>query len=50
VNQDVGSYLAGKPPAAVYTHRFKITSAEELDGRIRDWLVEAHDTVGPGTR
>lgn len=34
----------------VYTHRFRIESPEELDERIRDWLVEAHDTVGPGTR
>ncbi|WP_426998021.1 DUF5655 domain-containing protein [Pseudarthrobacter sp. N5] len=34
----------------VYTHRFKIESPEDLDGRIRDWLVEAQDTVGPGTR
>jgi hypothetical protein len=34
----------------VYTHRFTITGTEQLDDDIRDWLVEAHDTVGPGTR
>lgn len=33
----------------VHTHRFKIESPENLDCRTRDWLVEAHDTVGPGT-
>ncbi len=34
----------------VYTHRFTLTSAGQLDERIRDWLLEAHETVGPGTR
>ena len=34
----------------VYTHRFTLTSPDQLDGRFRDWLVEARDTVGPGTR
>jgi hypothetical protein len=34
----------------VYTHRFTFTSADQLDGDIEAWLVEAHDTVGPGTR
>lgn len=34
----------------VYTHRFTITSAGQLDADIRNWLGEAHDTVGPGTR
>jgi len=33
-----------------FTHRFKITSAEQLDRQIQSWLIEAHDTVGPGTR
>jgi hypothetical protein len=34
----------------VMTHRFTITSGGQLDADFRDWLVEAHDTVGPGTR
>ncbi|XAS68736.1 DUF5655 domain-containing protein [Micrococcaceae bacterium Sec5.7] len=34
----------------VYTHRFTVTSADDLDDRIREWLLEAHEAVGPGTR
>lgn len=34
----------------VWTHRFTVTAAEQLDGRFGEWLIEAHDTVGPGTR
>jgi hypothetical protein len=34
----------------VMTHRFTITSGGQLDADFRDWLVEVHDTVGPGTR
>lgn len=34
----------------VITHRFKIKSVDQLDDQIRSWLVEAHHTVGPGTR
>lgn len=34
----------------VYTHRFTITAADQLDQQIRGWLAEAHDDVGPGTR
>jgi hypothetical protein len=32
----------------VVTHRFTIGSVSELD-RLQDLIVEAHDTVGPGT-
>lgn len=34
----------------VFTNRFKITSAEQLDDQIQAWLAEARETVGPGTR
>jgi len=34
----------------VITHRFTISQIDELDGDIVDWVAEAHDTVGRGTR
>lgn len=34
----------------VWTHRFKITVEDELDDEFLGWLIEAYDTVGPGTR
>jgi hypothetical protein len=34
----------------VFTNRFKITPAEQLDDQIQAWLAEAREAVGPGTR
>lgn len=34
----------------VISHRFTMTSPEQLDGSIQDLLREAYDSVGPGTR
>jgi hypothetical protein len=34
----------------VVTHRFGLPSVDAFDDRIRGWLAEAHETVGPGTR
>ena len=34
----------------VVTHRLTFNSPEQLDAEIGAWLIEAHDTVGPGTR
>lgn len=34
----------------VITHRFALSAVEDLDDEIIEWLSEAHETVGPGTR
>lgn len=34
----------------VITHRLTLSSVEQLDESVRELLVEARDTVGPGTR
>lgn len=34
----------------VITHRFALSSVDDLDDEIVAWLTEAHETVGPGTR
>lgn len=36
--------------ASVVTHRLSITTPEQLDDHVTEWVSEAYEKVGPGTR
>lgn len=49
-DETASSIVTPTQQASVVTHRLSITAPEQLDDHITEWVSEAYETVGPGTR